>query len=130
MPTGRQIQKAFEFFAATMNRYQTARRMPYATIDWIVETETSASSILNLATQSTSAAERILRSVKDELVSRYGRDIGGKLNSEFLQAFDSFGTSLLKASMEGSAGISPNGEAANVSNTRERLETIEVESHP
>jgi hypothetical protein len=138
MPTERQIQKAIEFCAATMDRFQAARRMPYASIEMAAETQAQAFWILHLASRSPSAADRVLRSVEDELVSRYGRDIGGRLNREFLQAFDSFGTSLLEASMEDSMRIhangngngNGNGKGSSIPNSRERSDPIEAESHP
>jgi len=136
MPTERQIEKAIEFCTATMERYQASRRMRYAAIEMIAETQAHASWIMNFHGQSPMTAERILRSVEDELVSRYGRDIGGRLNREFLQAFDSFGTSLLEASIENTTRINANGngngtvKAACIPNSREHPDPFEVESHP
>jgi len=135
MPTERQIQKAIEFCTATMERYQASRRMRYAAIEMIAETQAHASWIMNFHGQSPMTAERILRSVEDELVSRFGRDIGGRLNREFLQAFHSFGTSLLEASIETSrinsnGNGNANGKAASIPNPWERSDPFEVESHP
>jgi len=110
--------------------------MPYASIEMPTGTQANASWILQLASRSPSAADRVLRSVEDELVFRYGRDIGGKLNREFLQAFDSFGSSLLEASTEDSSRISPNGngntngKVASIPNSREHSDPFEAESHP
>jgi hypothetical protein len=130
MLTERQMQKAIEFCTATMHRYQAGRRMRHASIEMIAETQAHASWILNFAGQSPSDTDHILRSVEDELVSRYGRDVGGRLTSEFLQAFDSFSTSLLNASMQDGVRFAPDEKAAYFPISREHSHPNELESQP
>jgi hypothetical protein len=131
VPTERQIQKAIDFCAATMVRFHAARarRTRYATIEMIAETQAHAAWILDLGLQSEETAERIFRSVEEELVSRYGDEVGGGLHKDFLKAFDDFSSSLLQASGPRNGMAAANGESARIPDPRERAEMFDPNSH-
>ncbi len=84
--------------------------MRHATIKMVAETQAHAAWIWDLGMRPDETIGHILRPVEAELIARYGHDVGGRLNREFLKAFGAFGAGLIEDNGRRRRETGPTGE--------------------
>ena len=87
-----QIREAVARCLSTMTRYHGRRRSPYSTLLMIAEVQAHAAWVTEMGLGPGEVVERVLRPVEAELTARYGCELGNRLNSDFLKAFENYGT--------------------------------------
>jgi hypothetical protein len=87
MVTDRQIEELVARCVATLVYYQNLPQNRHALILLKAELRATASGVAELGLGAPQVAQRLLRPVEAELVSRYGPEHGGLLAAEFVRAF-------------------------------------------
>jgi len=72
--------------------YHNGERTRAARTGMVADVQVVADEVASLDLKMSETDERILRPVETELFARYGHEVGSRMNTEFLMAFEGFGT--------------------------------------
>jgi hypothetical protein len=92
MATEREVQEAIARCVSSMVLYHNGKRSRETTTAMVAEVQAAAGWVSAQGWEIGETDERILRPVEGELLARYGHELGVRLTTEFLKAFEGFGT--------------------------------------
>lgn len=93
MATEREIQETIARSVAIMVCFHNSEKTKRAGAMMVSEVQTVAGMVLELDLGVGETDDCILRPVEQELLMRYGHEVGPRLNTEFLKAFESLDAS-------------------------------------
>lgn len=88
MFTDRQVQEAIAQAVSIMVGFHGDGRNPHCQEVMAAEVQVLTGWIFEAGLKPEEVERRILRAIGDELVARYGHEVGPRLNAEFLAVFD------------------------------------------